>query len=89
MLPANIVGGINPPGVELLRRAVVDAADRQHQGGVGFGEVRRGRTIQRTRFVDGVQERPAQHEHRMFLAIERELVEAAQLIAFLASVPRE
>ena len=85
MPPADIVRRINAPGVELLRRAVVEAVDVDHQQGVGVLERRRRRPVQDAVFVDGVEQGPAQHEHRMLVALDLQLVEAAELIAGLVA----
>ena len=69
--------------IELLGGAVVEAADIEHQKRVAFLEIGRRRPVQRAVLVDDVKQHPAQHEHRMLAAIELQLVEAAELVAFL------
>src|SRR5581483_7289883 len=70
VVPVHVAPRIDVPGIELLSRTVVEAADIEHQQRVIFGEVGLGRAMKRTVLVDGVEQHPAQREHRMLAAIE-------------------
>src|SRR6476661_4096486 len=71
MPPADFARRIDAPGVELLRGAIVEAVDVDHQKGVGLLEIRRRQPVQDAVLVDGMKQGPAQHAHRMFGALAR------------------
>ena len=81
MLPANFGQRIAAAGIELLRGVVVETVDGQHQQGVGLRQVVRARAVQGAAFVDGVKDRPAQGENRIFGPQQVELVIAAKELA--------
>jgi len=82
MAPTDVAPRIDVARIELLSGTVVEAADIEHQERVAHFQIGRGHAVQRTVLVDEMKQGPAQHEHRMFVAVERKLIEAAQLVAF-------
>ena len=82
VVPADVAMRIDAPGIKLLGRTVVDAADIERQGAVDRGEIVGGHPVKRAFLVDDVEQRPAQREHRMLAAVEYQFVIAPQRMAF-------